>query len=138
LTPPVSALVASHLIHHHGDDLGYTDAQVRRLARKLAPATIDDLALVMTADSRGRPPLESPETEKLIAELRAKAHALEIERAAPRPIVLGRHLLDLGRPPGPGFGPIIDTAFEAKLDGAFHDEEGGVRWLKEYLKTHGI
>lgn len=128
----VCELVVHHLVHHHGD--GYTDSQVRRLARKLAPATIDDLALVMIADSRGRPPLDSPETLALIAELAAKAHALELARAAPKPILQGRHLVALGFKPGPAFKPVLDAAFEAQLDGAFSDEAGGRDWLGRRLQ----
>lgn len=138
LDPPVCALVVHHLVHHHGSgEENYTDSQVRRLARKLAPATIDDLALVMISDSQGRPPLESPETLALIGELRAKAHALELERAAPKPIVGGRHLIALGHKPGRAFKPLLDEAFEAQLDGAFSDEAGGVAWLHGRLQEGG-
>jgi len=134
LAAPVGALVVHHLVHHHGQRDDFTDAQVRRLARKLAPATIDDLALVMTADSLGRPPVSPTETIALIAKLRARAHALELERAAPRPIVQGRHLITLGHRPGPKFKPILDAAFEAQLDGAFADEAGGLAWLRSRLQ----
>lgn len=138
LDDPVCALVVHHLVHHHSSgEANYTDSQVRRLARKLAPATIDDLALVMTADSLGRPPLLSPETHALIAELQAKARALELESAAPRPLVLGRHLVALGHKPGPSFKPVLDAAFEAQLDGAFSDEAGGVAWLQRRLQETG-
>ena len=137
LDDPVCQLVVHHLVHHHGPDDDYSDAQVRRLARKLTPATIDDLAIVMTADARGRPPIDPAETLVLIERLRAKAHALAIQRAAPRPIVLGRHLVAMGYRPGPAFKPVIDAAFEAQLDGAFHDEAGGVEWLKRYLQETG-
>jgi tRNA nucleotidyltransferase (CCA-adding enzyme) len=133
LIAPVCALVVHHLVHHHGDKATFSDAQVQRLARRLAPASIDDLTLVMTADSFGRPPLQSPETIALIAQLRAKARALELESAAPRPLVLGRHLLALGLRPSPEFKRILAQAFEAQLDGAFTDTAGGVDWLK----THG-
>lgn len=126
---PVCALVVHHLAHHHGA-AEFTDTAVRRLARKLAPATIDDLALVMRADANGRPPLKSPEIHVRIDELVAKAHALAIADAAPKPIVLGRHLIDLGMKPGPQFKPIIDAAFEAQLDGEFADESGGVAWVR--------
>jgi tRNA nucleotidyltransferase (CCA-adding enzyme) len=85
----------------------------------------------MTADSLGRPPLRSPETLALIERLRAVAHRLNLESMAPRPIVLGRHLLALGFKPGPGFKPILDAAFEAQLDGAFSDEAGGIAWLQK-------
>ncbi len=133
LDPPVQALVANHLAHHHGSQGDFTDTQVRRLARKLAPATIDDLALVMMADSLGRPPLRSPETLILIDQLRAKAHQLNLESMAPRPLMLGRHLLALGFKPGPEFKPILEAAFEAQLDGSFSDEAGGIAWLQTQL-----
>jgi tRNA nucleotidyltransferase (CCA-adding enzyme) len=47
---------------------------------------------------------------------------------------LGRHLIALGHPPGPGFKPLLDAAFEAQLDGAFVDESGGVAWLKRHIR----
>ena len=129
---PVAALVMNHLAHHHGSTQ-FTDTSVRRLARKLAPATIDDLALVMRADANGRPPLQSPEVHARINELVARANALAIAEHAPKPIVLGRHLIELGEKPGPNFKPAIEAAFEAQLDGAFVDEAGGVAWLKTHL-----
>jgi tRNA nucleotidyltransferase (CCA-adding enzyme) len=128
---PVCTLVVNHLAHHHGNTV-FTESSVRRLARKLAPATIDDLALVMRADANGRPPLKSPEIHARIDELVQQAHALAIADSAPKPIVLGRHLIQLGMKPGPEFKPLIDAAFEAQLDGAFADEAGGIAWVKEY------
>jgi tRNA nucleotidyltransferase (CCA-adding enzyme) len=134
LDTPVCALVVNHLAHHHGQS-EFSDSSVRRLARKLAPATIDDLALVMRADANGRPPLESPEVHQRIDALVAKAHALSLADAAPKPILLGRHLLGLGMKPGPAMKPLLDAAFEAQLDGAFHDEAGGVAWLRAKLSA---
>lgn len=131
--PPVRALVVNHLAHHHGQTT-FTDTSVRRLARRLEPATIDELAAVMRADSNGRPPLTSPETHARIDELVARAHALELERAAPRPLVLGRHLIALGHQPGPKFRSVLEAAFEAQLDGAFTDEAGGLAWLRDFLE----
>ena len=135
LTAPVCALVVHHLAHHHGRT-EFSDTSVRRLARKLAPATIDDLALVMDADHAGRPPLLSPDTLARIQQLRVKAHELALEKSAPRPLVLGRHLVALGRTPGPEFKPLLDEAFEAQLDGVFSDEAGGVAWLGHRLRQH--
>lgn len=130
---PVRALVISHLAHHHGQQGEFTDTQVRRLARKLDPATVDDLALVMTADSLGRPPLQSPEVLALIEQLRVKARALALQNTAPKPLVMGRHLLALGLKPGPDFKRILAAAFEAQLDGAFHQEAAAREWLQRNL-----
>lgn len=134
-TAPICALVMHHLAHHHGQQGAFSDSQVRRLARRLAPATIDDLSLIMKADSLGRPPLQSPQVLALIDQLREKARKLQLERAAPRPILLGRHLLALGQSAGPRFKPILDAAFEAQLDGAFSDESEGLAWLKRHLDS---
>ncbi len=136
LDTPVRALVVNHLAHHRGPD-GFSDTSVRRLARRLMPATIDDLAAVMLADSHGRPPLVTPETDERIQELVTRARQLALADAAPKPIVLGRHLVELGRKPSADFKPILDAAFEAQLDGAFHDEASGVAWLREYLNNAG-
>ena len=131
----VRPLVVNHLLHHDGP-AQYRDTTVRRLARKIAPATLDDLMAVMRADHLGRPPLVSAETEKRLGFLRAAAQRLALEHTAPKPIILGRHLIALGRSPGPEFKPALDAAFESQLDGAFTDETGGIDWLKSYLRAH--
>ncbi len=136
LADTVRPLVVLHMVHHSGQG-EFSDSMVRRLARKLYPATIDDLCAVMMADSLGRPPLHSPETHALIEKLRARSHALALQNTSPRPILLGRHLLADGLPAGPSFKPVLDTAFEAQLDGAFHDEATALIWLRNYLQKNG-
>ncbi len=140
----VRPLVQHHLAHHHaqpppgGGPPEFTDSAVRRLARRLVPATIDDLCLVLEADHLGRPPLVSADTAQRIAALAAKARALAVRAAAPQPLILGRHLLELGLKPGPQFKAIIAACTEAQLDGVFTDEAGGREYLKEYLRRQAI
>ena len=129
---PVRALVENHHAHDR-NSAPLSDNAVRRLARRLQPATISELACVMLADSRGRPPLESPETIIRIAALTAHAQRLQLAQLAPQPLLLGRHLMTLGHKPGPEFKRALDAAFEAQLDGAFTDEAGGVIWLRNFL-----
>ncbi|MBI5382073.1 MAG: HD domain-containing protein [Opitutae bacterium] len=136
LIEPVRALVVHHLLHHQGHRSVYTDTQIRRLARRLIPATIDDLCEVMTADACGRPPLSPRDSLVLIAVLRNRAHELAVADQAPRPILLGRHLQAQGLAPGPNFKPILDTAFEAQLEGAFADEANALVWLREHLRGY--
>ncbi len=131
----VRPLVLHPLVHHHGPKAEFGASQVRRLARKLAPATVDELCEVMIADSFGRSPLKSFETIALIERLRARSRELALQHAAPRPLMQGRHLLALGLTPGPQFKPLLDEAFEAQLDGVFADETGGLKWLRKKLPT---
>ncbi len=133
----VRPLVMNHLLHHHGP-AEFRDTTVRRLARKIAPATIDDLIAVMRSDHLGRPPLIPKETVQRIELLRAAAQRLALEHVAPKPIVLGRHLIALGLEPGPQFTPALDAAFESQLDGAFNDEAGGIEWMNNYLRAHPL
>ncbi len=137
LVESVRPLVAHHLAHHQGQEL-IRDTTVRRLARKIAPASLEELIAVMTADHLGRPPLVSQEALRRIHDLRNVAQRLAIEREAPKPIVLGRHLIALGVKPGPHFKPALEAAFESQLDGAFYDEAGGVEWMKNYLRAHPL
>ncbi len=134
LDEPVAALVVNHLLHHRGRDGGFTPSHVRRLARKLAPATIEELALVMMSDAMGRPPKDASDSAPLIEQLRTQAQALALAQKAPHPIILGRHLVELGRRPGPEFKPILAAAFEAQLDGVFANEMDGLTWLEGYLR----
>jgi tRNA nucleotidyltransferase (CCA-adding enzyme) len=123
--------VVNHLAHHHGGE-AFSDSQVRRLARKLFPATIDDLAIVMISDAMGRPPLPFDDILARIGRLTSHAESLELKASAPRPILQGRHLVALGQRPGPGFKTVLDAAFEAQLDGAFSDEAGALAWLRKH------
>jgi tRNA nucleotidyltransferase (CCA-adding enzyme) len=131
----VRPLVVNHLLHHDQQP-AFRDTTVRRLARKIAPATLDELLAVMESDHLGRPPFISQETVVRIGQLRVAAKRLALEHAAPKPLVLGRHLIALGYQPGPQFGKALDAAFESQLDGAFSDEAGGVDWMKSYLRAH--
>ncbi len=132
----VVPLVLNHLMHHNGrdgNDTHFSDTSIRRLSRRLLPATIDDLCLVMRADHDGRPPKHSSETLARIDELREAARRLAIADAAPKPILQGRHLIAAGMAPGTQFKAILDAAFEAQLEGAFTDESGAIAWLKQKL-----
>ena len=118
-------LVAGHMAHLEDP----SDRMVRRLARRLAPATIDELCAVITADSLGRPP-RPPEVPPRAMALQARASELRLRDRAPRPILMGRHLIELGQRPGPEFGALLAAAFEAQLEGEFADLPGALEWLK--------
>jgi tRNA nucleotidyltransferase (CCA-adding enzyme) len=122
----VVPLVTNHLAHLQA----VSDRGVRRLARRLEPENIRGLSLVITADHHGRPPLPRHAPPGL-QELRTTATRLAVEASAPKPILLGRHLIERGLPPGIEIGRWVRAAYEAQLEGEFQDLEGALEWLEE-------
>ena len=106
----------------------------RRLA--LQVKRMDLLAKLAKADILGVGELPEPKEAKLarIDLFYQKSKELELEREAPKPLVLGRHLVARGMKPGPAFKQILDACFEAQLDGKFSDEIGGLDFLDNMLK----
>ena len=122
----VIPLVTNHLAHLQT----INDRFVRRLARRLEPETIEGLLVVITADQFGRPPKPRVVADNVQA-LRQRAAALQVQSHAPKPVLMGRHLIELGLKPGPQFGEILDAAYEAQLEGRFSSLEDARRWLAE-------
>ncbi len=94
------------------------DGAFRRLARKVEP---DLLYRVAKADSLGRNPDWLPKEKWFGSEAQEwfieKVRELQIEKKAPDPILLGRHLIELGLDPSPKFKQILDAVYEMQLDG---------------------
>jgi tRNA nucleotidyltransferase (CCA-adding enzyme) len=94
------------------------DGAFRRLARKVEP---DLLYRVAKADSLGRNPDWLPKEKWFGSEAQEwfieKARELQIEKKAPDPILMGRHLIELGLEPSPQFKQILDAVYELQLDG---------------------
>ena len=65
--------------------------------------------------------------------LLSRAQALEVTSAAPSPIVLGRHLIELGLQPGPHFGPILEACYEAQIEGVFLALADGKRYALQWI-----
>lgn len=120
----VVPLVLNHMAHLQPA----TDRAVRRLAQRLTPETIQSLAVVIRADSLGRSPRPGPAPAGLSA-LLDRAASLHVREAAPKPVLLGRHLVALGMKPGRPLGQILAAAREAQLDGRFSDPGGALAWV---------
>jgi tRNA nucleotidyltransferase (CCA-adding enzyme) len=112
----VPRLVGAHLAptHLYEDRERAGDSAIRRLARRVG--SLELLLRVAAADFAGRPPLP-PAPFPAGDWLRERARALAVERAAPKPILRGRHLQSMGLAPGPRYRELLDAAYEAQLDG---------------------
>lgn len=112
------------------------DGAFRRLARKVEP---DLLYRVAKADSLGRNPEWLPKEKWFGSEAQEwfieKVRELQIEKKAPEPILLGRHLIELGLEPSPEFKKILDAVYEMQLDGKVVDLDQAIAEAKELIKS---
>jgi tRNA nucleotidyltransferase (CCA-adding enzyme) len=122
----VIALVREHLkpgeFYKKREEVG--DAAFRRLSRR---CELDLLYRVAKADSLGRNAewvprdqwYDSGPQEWFIA----RAQELKVQSEPPKPLLMGRHLLELGVKPGQQIGVITRAVYEMQLDGRVHDLE---------------
>jgi tRNA nucleotidyltransferase (CCA-adding enzyme) len=87
------------------------DGAFRRLAQKVDPEL---LARFAKADCHGRTGTFDCQAMDWFLE---RARALGVEHQPPAPLLLGRHVLELGIPPGPRVGVLLKAVYEKQLDG---------------------
>jgi len=133
----VTALVREHLkpgeFFKKKDEVG--DGAFRRLARK---CELDLLYRVASADSLGRNaewvPKEKWYDTKAQEWFITRARELEVAQAPPNPILLGRHLLELGVQPGPRMGELTRAVYEMQLDGRVTNLEEAKALAKKLME----
>ena len=111
LVDRVAALVEHHLAPALFIGNGAAAKGYRRLARKLerAGASLELLVRVARADHLGRTTADALAGRFDAGDaFLAAARTHSVEHAAPRDVVLGRHLIARGLQPGPGFAPILE------------------------------
>lgn len=123
----VKPLVVEHLVHAGNEP---TPKAVRRLANRLAPATIAGLSRVIEADHSGRPPLPKGNPFQPWVDM---ANELDVFSAKPEAILMGRHLIEMGVKPGRPMGVLLSRAFESQLDGAFDNIEDAKQWARDHM-----
>jgi tRNA nucleotidyltransferase (CCA-adding enzyme) len=124
----VVGLVAHHLkpgMLHKAPNVG--DGAFRRLAQKV---NLELLARLARADCRGRTgSFDCSAMDWFIG----RARALGVEHQAPPPLLLGRHLLELGLSPGPRVGEVLKQVYEKQLDGAIASVDEGIEEARRIL-----
>src|SRR5262249_6380334 len=126
----VAGLVAQHLKpgswYKVRDQVG--DGAFRRLAQKV---DLELLARVAKADCLGREPgrFDCSSIDWVLD----RPRSLGVEHRPPAPILLGRHVLALGLPPGPRVGEILKAVYEQQLDGAVRNLDEAVEAAKRLI-----
>ena len=101
------------------------DGAFRRLAAKV---DLELLARVADADCRGRGGAFDCSATTWFLE---RARALGVQHEAPKPLLMGRHLIELGVRPGPQMGVLLKEIYEQQLDGAITTVEEAVARARE-------
>jgi tRNA nucleotidyltransferase (CCA-adding enzyme) len=128
----VVKLVENHLAH---SSIGpaVTPRAVRRLAVRLAPASIAQLVRLIEADASGRPP-QPRSLPDSAARIRDMAVAQSVGEKPQAPLILGRHVLPhFNDRSGEHIGEVTRAAYEAQSDGEFSTEAEALVWLERYV-----
>ena len=125
----VLGLTAHHLkpgaFHKVREEL--RDGAFRRLALKV---DLELLARLARADCLGRTGNFDCSAMDWFLD---RAQALGVEHKAPAPLLMGRHLLELGMTPGPRMGQVLKAVYELQLDGAVTTLEEAVTEARRRL-----
>jgi tRNA nucleotidyltransferase (CCA-adding enzyme) len=112
-----------------------TDGAFRRLARR---CELELLYRVAKADSLGRNAPWVPREKWFTAEAQewfiARARELSIQHRPPEPILLGRHLLEMGLKPSPLVGEIQRAVYELQLDNRVRTLEEAKEAARELIE----
>ena len=128
----VVGLVAHHLkpgMLHKAAVVG--DGAFRRLAQKV---DLELLARLARADCLGRTgTFDCSAMDWFLS----RARALGVEHRPPAPLLLGRHVLELGLTPGPRVGEVLKEVYEKQLDGEITSLEEGIAEARRILAALG-
>ena len=106
-----------------------SDGAFRRLAQKV---DLELLARLAKADCLGRTGDFDCSAMDWFLE---RARALGVEHRPPAPLLLGRHLIDLGVKPGPEMGKLLKVVYERQLDGEITTLEEAQTAARTLLKS---
>ena len=121
----ITPIVAEHMTATTAGDRP-SAAAVRRLARRLVPATIAEWSLVCGGDHAGRAEGSGPNPTLAWVAL---AETAGVAQEPTKLLLRGEDLMALGHAPGPQFRPVMEAALEAQDEGVFTDHAGAVAWL---------
>ena len=106
------------------------DGAFRRLAQKL---DLELLTRLAKADCMGRAPgtFDCTAMDWFLE----RARAIGAHVGPPQPILLGRHVLEMGMKPGPRVGEILKAVYEEQLDGSVTTLEAALTRARELVAT---
>lgn len=110
------------LSSHVGAAFDSSPASVRNMAAKLNGVPLDDYLNVKQA--------VNPKDQEKIAQVRNMAQQLNVLHSAPKALINGQDLLNIGYKQGPEVGKKLQELYQAQLDGKITSKEQGLQMLK--------
>jgi tRNA nucleotidyltransferase (CCA-adding enzyme) len=107
------------------------DGAFRRLAQKV---DLELLVRLARADCIGRGKQFDCSGIEWFLE---RAKSLGVEHKPPAPILLGRHLMELGVQPGPRMGEILKAVYEQQLDGSVTSLDAAIAAARTIIASSG-
>ncbi len=122
--------------HHLKPSQLYNDksslSAVRRLATKVK---IEDLVVVAKADFLGRTTEDAKDGNFEAGEwLLEKAKELNIHNQAPKPLIEGRDLIEMGYKPSKKFGLVLNEVYQKQLDSEVDSKEEALELAKKMIE----
>jgi tRNA nucleotidyltransferase (CCA-adding enzyme) len=105
-----------------------SDSAFRRLAQKV---DLELLARLARADCNGRTGDFDCTAMDWFVE---RARALGVEHEPPAPILMGRHVLELGLQPGPAVGEVLKAVYELQLDGEVETLDQAIAEARAFIE----
>jgi tRNA nucleotidyltransferase (CCA-adding enzyme) len=123
--------------HHRAAELWLNrDTVTKKAFNRLAAEVGGEIDLLVDLDAADRAGRRTRMLRGLDREarwLRRKFEELEVNKESIKPMIMGRDLIKLGVPPGPGMGRILKTLYDLQLDGAFETRSDGLTKARELL-----
>ena len=124
--------------HHRAGELwlnreGVTKKAFNRLAADVQ-GEIELLVLLDAADRAGRGPRLAPGRDRQARWLFKKFEELRVNRETIKPLVMGRDLIKLGLPPGPGMGRVLKRLYKLQLDNGFETKAQGLEKARRLVE----
>ena len=107
---------------------GMPDGEIRRLALRISIPFLLKLATAAFQGAFGQGPTGPFDAGEWLS---WRARDLGVYGAPPKPVIKGRHLLEMGLGPGPGIGEILERVFERQLDGYIGTTEEALAWVRQ-------
>lgn len=123
--------------HHRSSELWQNrDIVTKKAFNRVAADVSGEIELMVyldVADRAGRAETPIKKLDEQGTWLLEKFAELNVTKESIKPLIMGRDLIELGVPPGPGMGKILKRLYQLQLDSEFETKEHGLKFAKKLI-----